>query len=501
MLSYSTAAAAPSNVANAEQPQTVLLGPGVSGNTSAQFTVDQQPFFVSAFGLGSSDNVTIYQVFGTGAGQEVGGFAPVYQPVTLNQNRSKCRIDYPGRYYVVHTGPTPTTEFSVTGFAMTMTHENVSELAYALYSAFENIHPADVVGTAPIIVTGNGTPGTPYDVSLSTTPGSAPANFVEVEGTSPIVVTGNGTAATPYDIALSSTAGSAPPNFVEVTATFPITITGNGTAATPYDLGISGVVLGGEVTTVGSGIPTTGLTRVSLFGNSAGAGDVGVTDCVGIGNFALTSAGSGSCTFNSTVAVGAATFEQTGGVVTISYGTAVGFEAALGCGVTGTFFGCKAGYGNGYTNCIVINNPSGNALAATQNNQAVLGDSTVTQLVTAGSIIQAGTISASDKRLKKNVAMESDALELVNNLEPVTFNWDRYAVQKSKVPMNETEFGKLQHGLIAQDVENYLPEVIETIDRGAGEYKFVHYDRLIPILIAAIKELSQKVTDLENGNV
>ena len=58
-------------------------------------------------------------------------------------------------------------------------------------------------------------------------------------------------------------------------------------------------------------------------------------------------------------------------------------------------------------------------------------------------------------------------------------------------------------GLIAQDVEKVLPEVIRQspIGKNEGEdYKTIWYDKLVPLLVEAIKELSDKVDKLEEQN-
>ena len=54
-------------------------------------------------------------------------------------------------------------------------------------------------------------------------------------------------------------------------------------------------------------------------------------------------------------------------------------------------------------------------------------------------------------------------------------------------------------GLIAQDVEKYLPELV---DSTTGEFKALNYSGIIGVLVEAVKELSSKIKTLEeeNGN-
>lgn len=97
---------------------------------------------------------------------------------------------------------------------------------------------------------------------------------------------------------------------------------------------------------------------------------------------------------------------------------------------------------------------------------------------------------SSDARLKDNLAPITDALAKVQSLDGVTFNWNQNA---SGSLASKTE---REAGVIAQQVEKVLPEVVVTRDTG---YKAVNYEKLVPLLIEAIKELSAKVEKLEKG--
>ena len=50
-------------------------------------------------------------------------------------------------------------------------------------------------------------------------------------------------------------------------------------------------------------------------------------------------------------------------------------------------------------------------------------------------------------------------------------------------------------GVIAQEIEQILPQIVTNRDNG---FKAVQYEKIIPLLIEAIKELSAKVDSLEN---
>ena len=51
-------------------------------------------------------------------------------------------------------------------------------------------------------------------------------------------------------------------------------------------------------------------------------------------------------------------------------------------------------------------------------------------------------------------------------------------------------------GVIAQEIEEVLPEVVHARDNG---YKAVKYEKIVPLLIQAIKEQQQQIEELKNG--
>jgi hypothetical protein len=90
-----------------------------------------------------------------------------------------------------------------------------------------------------------------------------------------------------------------------------------------------------------------------------------------------------------------------------------------------------------------------------------------------------GTCS-SDLRLKKNITPFDAVLERLTALQPVHYFW-----RADEFP--ERHFGNAQAaGLIAQDVEQVLPELVETDNDG---FKAVNYSKLPLFTIQAVKEL------------
>ena len=97
----------------------------------------------------------------------------------------------------------------------------------------------------------------------------------------------------------------------------------------------------------------------------------------------------------------------------------------------------------------------------------------------------AGNVTAySDIRLKENIEGIPNALEKVKQIRGVTFT------------RNDQEDKELRHtGVIAQEVEKVLPEVVSEDNLGV---KNVAYGNMVGLLIEAIKELKQEVDDLKS---
>jgi hypothetical protein len=85
--------------------------------------------------------------------------------------------------------------------------------------------------------------------------------------------------------------------------------------------------------------------------------------------------------------------------------------------------------------------------------------------------------------LKNIISPIDSAVDKLTTLNPVIFSWKSDDTNKENI------------GLIAQDVKEVFPQVIDTNEDG---FLGVRYVELIPVLVKAIQELSAKVTLLEN---
>ena len=101
-----------------------------------------------------------------------------------------------------------------------------------------------------------------------------------------------------------------------------------------------------------------------------------------------------------------------------------------------------------------------------------------------GDIIAYSTTASSDKRLKKNIKPIDNALDIVDKLQGVHFNWKKD--------------DKKSIGYIAQDVEKVLPEMVKEQNHfNDGSYKTVNYAAMVSVMGEAIKELRAEVEELK----
>ena len=94
--------------------------------------------------------------------------------------------------------------------------------------------------------------------------------------------------------------------------------------------------------------------------------------------------------------------------------------------------------------------------------------------------------ASSDERLKDNIKPIENPLEKINSISGNTFEWNE---QKQDIYKGK------DYGVIAQEIEKILPELVTTKENG---YKAVKYDKLVSLLIEGIKDLSKEVQELKN---
>jgi hypothetical protein len=172
------------------------------------------------------------------------------------------------------------------------------------------------------------------------------------------------------------------------------------------------------------------------------------------------------------------------------------YTAGNGLGLTGTVFSVSSdligkvhSIGDSSSNKIVtavnsISFTAGNALRA--------------KLLSSGTLHVSGDVLAfsstiSDERLKDNATEIKGALNKIEAMRGVSYTWNKGSRK-----------GQKDIGVIAQEVEQVIPEIVREYKFEVGEfegdetkYKTVDYEKLSAVLIEAIKELSAKVKTLE----
>ena len=122
------------------------------------------------------------------------------------------------------------------------------------------------------------------------------------------------------------------------------------------------------------------------------------------------------------------------------------------------------------------------ATDATGNQPPKTDSSALTYDASTGTLSATNLNSTSDINLKKNIEVITNANEILSQIKGVNFIWK--------------ESNKSSFGVIAQDVEKVLPELISV--RSDTGTKSVNYNGLIGVLIEAVKNLSERVNELES---
>ena len=105
-----------------------------------------------------------------------------------------------------------------------------------------------------------------------------------------------------------------------------------------------------------------------------------------------------------------------------------------------------------------------------------------------GDVIAQSTSISSDRRLKDNIEVIPNALDKVQALNGVSFDWKKT--------------GERSAGVIAQEVQEVLPEAVKEVVSLGGEgesHLTVNYHALTSILIESIKELKAEIEELKGG--
>ena len=267
------------------------------------------------------------------------------------------------------------------------------------------------------------------------------------------------------------------------------------------NINVTGVVT--ATSFVGSGANLTGIANTAnIVSTAITTGTLNVTTSAVIGT-GLTLSSSG---INVTGVVTATSFVGSGANLTGIANTANIVSTAITTGILNVGTGITANAsGINVTGVITATSFVGSGSGLTGAGSTVFDDTTTNQeffplftATTSGTITASGIStskltynpstgamtavdfnSTSDINLKENIHTVGNALEITEQLRGVSFDWK--------------ETGRSSYGVIAQELEAVLPELVKQ-----GEVKSVNYNGIIGVLIEAIKELKKEIEDLKN---
>lgn len=168
---------------------------------------------------------------------------------------------------------------------------------------------------------------------------------------------------------------------------------------------------------------------------------------------------------------------------------AVSYTAGNGIDLAGNAFSVEADLRDGITHVGVDAGDYIQFTADTQTDFYINGNNEMRleadgDLHVDGDVIAASTTVSSDETLKKNISTYKNAMDTLKEIKGVSFEW------KSN--------GKKSGGVIAQDIEKVLPELVgkKKSLKDESETLTVDYNGLIGVLIEAVKDLSAQINDL-----
>jgi hypothetical protein len=154
----------------------------------------------------------------------------------------------------------------------------------------------------------------------------------------------------------------------------------------------------------------------------------------------------------------------------------------------GSYGSCK--YGAYYGNILLDGGTGTNSYYV-----GIPSNTSAQTLYVGGPINADGDVTAfysSDRRLKENIKPIENSLDKIKKLNGVTFDWIKLTEEEKGVKHQYNEGSDL--GVIAQEVEEVLPELVKTRKSG---YKAVDYQKLTAVLIEAVKEQQLQIDELK----
>ena len=180
-----------------------------------------------------------------------------------------------------------------------------------------------------------------------------------------------------------------------------------------------------------------------------------------------------------------------------STSTALGATSTTIAGLTSvtstTFVGALTGNASTATTAGTVTTAAQSAITSvgTLTSLTVSGATATGALTVTGAITATGDItafSASDIRFKENITAIESPIEKIKMISGNTYDWKAENKDIHGFEGNDV-------GVIAQEIEEVLPQLVVTRDNG---YKAVKYDKLVALLIEGMKEQQKQIEDLSN---
>ena len=252
--------------------------------------------------------------------------------------------------------------------------------------------------------------------------------------------------------------------------------------------GYSGAYTMNNIVAISDGVGTS-----RYYSNGNGAVSFYGISSFGTSGQVLTSTGSGGApVWNTLPSASSTTLGEIYGITQSSSpgNVSVGYQTlnSITSGTGDTCVGYQAGSSlTSGSNCLILGN-NAQSSSATVSNEITLGNSSISVLR-----CQVTTItSLSDQRDKKEIKDLPIGLEFVENLRPVEFTWN--ARDKSKIDIKDTGFIAQELQMVEKNVGYKIPNLV--YDENPDKLE-TGISTLIPVLVQSIKELSNRVKNLE----
>jgi hypothetical protein len=275
----------------------------------------------------------------------------------------------------------------------------------------------------------------------------------------------------------------------------PIASGGTGSTSTTYVNLASNVTGTLPVANGGTGITSLGAGVATWLGTPSSANlATAVTDETGTGALVFATSPTFTTSIDSGATFGA--FASSTALTIASTATGASSTTNIATAALSGVFTKAINIGTGGTTSSTTTINMGSATNGSTIIRGSLAVGSVTANTTDGAIWASNNITAfasSDIRFKENVRDIPNALEKVETIGGKLFDWTAQYIE-SMGGEHSYFMHKSDAGVIAQDVEKVLPELVRTREDGSLA---VDYPKLVALAFAAIKELSEKVKILE----